>query len=727
MRYITSRTILFISIFLVLVWQQSVFAALEINEHRVTTSTLDETAPTLGNDGTNNLVVYTARELLSNGQYDQADIYYRYLDETGAPVGNPIQLTAGLTDDLLNDVSGDFIVYTAFDEVLGTSGTIMLYRISTGQLRALASGIYILTPKIHGRYVVWLQGARNATEVILYDTYTNVARSLAGPLPPAQFIEIGSRFVVWSSFDVDYDIEVFDFELNRQYPITATPRTNERYAATSGDWIVWQADDLDSPTGRIEAYNGRTGELRIVADKGDYPSAPSIDGDLITYDAVPVDNDDVFVYRISTRETINVTNKPGNQYLIDVFGNLIAYVDSRSGDEDIYVLHMNQSPVAIPGEDQTTYRGMSVTIDGSGSYDPDENYPLSYQWKVEFAPGESTAQLADPTVPVTTFTPDVLGYYTISLTVTDAQGGHGGPEWVVISTENAAPVADAGPDQVVQVLGAQVNLDGSQSYDPDGDLFSFAWTVQHLPSGDTVVLNDAMVATPWFNADVQGDYVASLVVTDILGAFSEDTANVSFNNLPPVADAGVSQSSQIGQTVTLNGTGSFDPNGDPITYSWMLTTKPTTSTTTIAAPDAVITSFVPDMGGLYVVQLKVNDGQVNSEPDTIQVQVADEQTAVTDAIEDSQDAIATFDIGVFKNKNMQSTLNNKLNAVLGHIADGDYVEALSKLENDILRKTDGCADAGAPDKNDWIKDCESQAVIYPLILDTIAKVQALMP
>ncbi|MCP4374963.1 MAG: hypothetical protein GY794_02105 [bacterium] len=72
-------------------------------------------------------------------------------------------------------------------------------------------------------------------------------------------------------------------------------------------------------------------------------------------------------------------------------------------------------------------------------------------------------------------------------------------------------------------------------------------------------------------------------------------------------------------------------------------------------------------------------------------------------------------------------MNNKLNAVLSVIADGDYAEALSKLQNDILRKVDGCANASVPDKNDWIRDCDVQDVIYPLILDAIAQVQALLP
>jgi len=57
--------------------------------------------------------------------------------------------------------------------------------------------------------------------------------------------------------------------------------------------------------------------------------------------------------------------------------------------------------------------------------------------------------------------------------------------------------------------------------------------------------------------------------------------------------------------------------------------------------------------------------------------------------------------------------------VLGMIDAGRYAEALAKLENDILQKTDGCANGGEPDKNDWIRSCDEQEQVYMLIMETI--------
>ena len=86
---------------------------LTVVENQVSSSSFYETTPTLGSDGSN-IVVYTARELLNTGLFDQADIYYQPL-VAGQADGPARQVTASLTDDNLNDVHGDYIVYTAFD------------------------------------------------------------------------------------------------------------------------------------------------------------------------------------------------------------------------------------------------------------------------------------------------------------------------------------------------------------------------------------------------------------------------------------------------------------------------------------------------------------------------------------------------------------------------------------------------------------------------------------
>jgi len=79
-----------------------------------------------------------------------------------------------------------------------------------------------------------------------------------------------------------------------------------------------------------------------------------------------------------------------------------------------------------------------------------------------------------------------------------------------------------------------------------------------------------------------------------------------------------------------------------------------------------------------------------------------------------------------KNEKMKNALLNKIDAVLEMIDEGLYEAALNKLQNDILQKTDGCAETGQPDKNDWIITCEEQSEIYPLVVETIEHVMGLM-
>jgi len=50
-----------------------------------------------------------------------------------------------------------------------------------------------------------------------------------------------------------------------------------------------------------------------------------------------------------------------------------------------------------------------------------------------------------------------------------------------------------------------------------------------------------------------------------------------------------------------------------------------------------------------------------------------------------------------------------------------YQEAIDKLKNDILAKTDGCYDG--LNKNDWVVDCQYQGEIYSLILELIASLE----
>lgn len=83
-------------------------------------------------------------------------------------------------------------------------------------------------------------------------------------------------------------------------------------------------------------------------------------------------------------------------------------------------------------------------------------------------------------------------------------------------------------------------------------------------------------------------------------------------NRPPVANAGVDQTAVVGDTITLDGSKSSDPDGDPLSYTWSFVSKPAESRAVLSAPDKVVTTFIVDAAGQFVVRLVVNDGVENA-------------------------------------------------------------------------------------------------------------------
>lgn len=382
-------------------------------------------------------------------------------------------------------------------------------------------------------------------------------------------------------------------------------------------------------------------------------------------------------------------------------------------------------PIANAGMDFVVHVWEQATLDGTGSLDPDGDYPLRYSWSLVSVPTGSSADLNGADTSTPTFVADAEGDYVVELAVMDSEGNPGALDRVTVSAFNTRPVADAGPDQAVVLVDSVVQLDGTRSYDSDGDPITHAWTLG-TPAGSAATLDDAASATPIFTVDVKGDYVATLLVTDAFQAVSEaDAVTVSFQNLVPVADAGPDLAVRVGDPVLLDGRGSSDANGDPLTYRWSLVTVPTGSAASIGQPDAAMTSFVADLSGVYVVDLIVTDGVAPSAPDSAEVTATAAEGAVVDTLRDAVDVINGLDLLAFRNRSLQRNMSRHVGQALRSIDQRDYDGARSRLV-DVLRRTDGCASQGTPDPNDWIRDCAAQLQVCAPLTEAIGLLDEIM-
>ena len=180
----------------------------------------------------------------------------------------------------------------------------------------------------------------------------------------------------------------------------------------------------------------------------------------------------------------------------------------------------NQPPMANAGPDQSVEvanNPASVNLDGSLSDDPDGTI-VSYVWT------EGGVQIA------TGITPTVqleYGTHNILLTVTDDEQAPDTDEVVVTvvdpNAQNQSPTADAGPDQEVnynkKTGQANVNLDGSGSVDPEGNMVSYLWTSESGASAGGV--------TTTMTLDKAASHTITLTVTDGQGAWATDTMVVT--------------------------------------------------------------------------------------------------------------------------------------------------------------------------------------------------------
>jgi hypothetical protein len=278
----------------------------------------------------------------------------------------------------------------------------------------------------------------------------------------------------------------------------------------------------------------------------------------------------------------------------------------------------NSTPVAKAGTDQAIDLGSVVNLGGLDSSDSDGD-ALTYLWSLDAKPTDSASIINTASVGETTFVPDAAGTYTIGLVVNDGFADSV-KDTIIITVEppNRTPIAVAGPDRSV-VVGSNTTLDGSDSIDPDLDSLTYLWSFESKPNTSSATLTDSTTSSPSFTPDVSGAYTLNLIVNDGVENSIPNTVVITGDansNITPEANAGSDLVVYVGTLATLVGAGSSDDDGDTLSYQWS-GVSPATSTSSFNNSTLVNPTFIPDIAGTYTINLVVNDGTIESFPDTV--------------------------------------------------------------------------------------------------------------
>ncbi len=283
----------------------------------------------------------------------------------------------------------------------------------------------------------------------------------------------------------------------------------------------------------------------------------------------------------------------------------------------------NRAPYASAGPEQTVRENTLVTITGSG-WDPDGD-PLTFSWKqLSGDPVEFTQKSNIISFVASDLESGERKNLIFELVVTDPFGMSSMDRVLVtVIPDNIAPVANAGLDQTVDE-GKLVKLNCS-GWDPDGDALVYRWNQESGPTPtDAFVTGSELTFT---SPRIVSDTTMSFTCTVSDQEFqNSDIVNVRVINVISaniVADAGPDRIVDEQQPIRLDGSGSYDPEGQALFYQWspisgddvhlnMATTKNPTFTTPVVANGEIKT---------LVFELKVFDENGRFATDSVVITV----------------------------------------------------------------------------------------------------------
>ncbi|MBC3806784.1 hypothetical protein H8K52_05415 [Undibacterium seohonense] len=201
-------------------------------------------------------------------------------------------------------------------------------------------------------------------------------------------------------------------------------------------------------------------------------------------------------------------------------------VTDTQGAQATYIKRINANnrrPIASIGSNATPTAqlsapnillrlGTELTLRGSLSSDADGDV-MTYLWSIEARPSGSTASLSSLSIADPKFVADKEGSYVFRLRVTDTAGAYS-ERTIGVDIGTHAPVALINRDRMSVLAGSPVIASADLSYDEDGDVLKFAWTIDAKPVGSNAVISTANTSALAFTPDMPGNYSLAVTVTD---------------------------------------------------------------------------------------------------------------------------------------------------------------------------------------------------------------------
>jgi PKD repeat protein len=237
----------------------------------------------------------------------------------------------------------------------------------------------------------------------------------------------------------------------------------------------------------------------------------------------------------------------------------------------------------------------SILFDASGSTDPDDAI-VSYDWDFD-GDGSFDATTVGPTTTHSYATP---GARHAVVRVTDASGAMAS-KGLNFTVANLAPSAAFTAPSVTDA-GDVVNLDASTSGDLDGSIAHYRWDFD----GNGIFDADTPSPTLPHVFAANGTYLVRLQVADNLGATTDVVHAIVVTGAPVAVLSILTDPAVAGSPVSLDATGSFDPDGAIDHYDWDLDGNGSYETNTGADP--TVTRTYPN-AGTVTVRVRVTDDQ----------------------------------------------------------------------------------------------------------------------